>query len=161
MTSNFQPANALAPYLKTSQYFPNDFNEFQVIITTLYRDIANSVNAREIGIYQLQEQLTGQQYFDPTSAQKTRQTFRKVVPFSAVLVAGLNTQDHGISITSSAQFTQIYGAGKNAAGTRWVPFPQGGANTSMLEVTATTIELTIPAAYAGFRAQVVLEYLKN
>jgi hypothetical protein len=161
MTLNFQPINALSPFLKTSQYFPEDESEFRVVLTNLYKDIANNVNAREIGAFFLQEQLTGQQYFDPANAQQARQTFRKVVPFSAALVAGANAENHGITTTPAFTFTHIYGTGKNAGGTLWVPFPQGGANTSMLEVNTTQVILTVPAAYAGFTAIVILEYLKN
>lgn len=161
MTVNSQPDNGLASFLKTSQYFPENYSEFQVIMTSTYTDIANAMNNREIGSFFTQEQLTGQQFFNPANSQQTRQAFRKVVVFSSALAAGLNTQAHGIPVTSDFSFTQIYGTGKNAAGTRQVPFPQGGANTSMLEVTTTDVELTVPAAYAGYSAMVVLEYVKN
>lgn len=153
--------NTTAPYLPTSIFYPASEEEKRVKEISTYRDIANAVNSRQLGTFEPIEQPTGQYFANPTNTQQKRQSFRKVVSFSP-LVAGLNLIPHEISgIGANFTFTHIYGTGKNAAGTLQVPFPQGGANTSMLEVDATDIRLTIPAAYATFSAMFVLEFLRN
>lgn len=157
----FAPTDSIRAFLQPSVFFPQEMPAFSIKLTEVYKDLAFNINLRELGVFDTSEYLTGQQFFDPVNAQQKRQAYRKVIPFSAALVAGLNTQAHGIAISTTFVFTHIYGTGKDAAGTRWVPFPQGGANTSMLEVTAANVELTVPAAYAGYSAIVVLEYLKN
>lgn len=156
-----QPANSAAPFLPTSVFYPESDEEKRVKEISTYRDIASNVNVRQIGSYDLQESVAGQFFFTPGNAQQKRQSFRKAVTFSP-LVAGLNSFAHGIvGIGPNFTFTHIYGTGKNAAGTVQVPFPQGGANTSMLEIGPVNVNLTIPAAYAGFSCLIILEYLKN
>lgn len=153
--------NTSAPFLPTSIFYPVEEEEKRVKEISTYRDIANAVNARQLGTFEPFELPTGQYFASSTNSQQKRQTFRKVVSFSP-LAAGLNVIPHGIpGIGANFTFTHIYGTGRNAAGSLQVPFPQGGANTSMLEVNTTDIRLTIPAAYAGFSALFVLEYLKN
>ena len=157
----FSPSNTLGPFIQTSIYFPEEFEEFRVKFLEVYRDISNATNTRDVAIFDLVEFLSGQQWFTPGNAQVKRRTFRKVIPFTP-LVAGLNSFPHGIAgIGASFTFTNIVGTGRNAAGTVQVPFPQGGANTSMLEIDPVNINLTIPAAYAGFSTLITLEYLRN
>lgn len=160
MTSPLNQQNA--SLLPISQVFSKDYDQFLLQITKIYSDVSRAINTRDIALYAVTEQQDGQQWFIPGNPQSYRDGFRKVVPFPAPLVGGLNTIAHGIpSVTTTFFFTRIWGTGKNAAGTLWVPFPQGGANTSQLEVDITNVNLTVPAAYAGFSAVVVLEYLKN
>ena len=154
-------STSLRSFLQPVEVFPTEMPQFRVKMDQVYKNIAFNVNLKEIGVYDLTEYLTGKQFFTPGNPDLKRQAFRKVVPFSAVLVAGLNVQAHGITTTPAFTFTHIYGTGKNAAGTLWVPFPQGGANTSMLEIDPININLTVPAAYAGFSAIIVLEYIKT
>lgn len=158
----FNPANAVAPFLQTSVYFPDDFNAFRIKFLDLYRDIANNVNIREISIYDLQEFLTGEQWFVVGNPQATRQTFRKTYFIPAPLAA-VNTIPHGLGNLSTFTFTHIYGTVNNQVAPLFAPIPQGGANTSMIEVNGVNIVVTLPAAYQGanFFAIVVLEFLKN
>lgn len=159
--TTFTPANALGPFLPQSQVFPEDYNQLIIKLTKFYTDVANTVNVREIAFYDLTETVTGQQWFSPNNSQRKRQTFRKIVPFTNPLAAGANTQAHGIAITPSFVFTLISATLIRPAPFLAVPIPQGGANTSSIEVDATNITITIPAAYAGFNAVTILEYLKN
>lgn len=161
MTTQYGPQNTLAPFLPSSVYYPVADEEKRVKEISVYQDIATNVNVRQIGNFDFVETMAGQFFFSSPGSQNKRQTFRKVVTFSP-LVAGLNSFAHGITgIGPNFTFTHIYGTGKNALGTLQVPFPQGGANTSMLEIDPTNVNLTIPAAYAGFSALIVLEYLKS
>lgn len=165
MTNNFQPSSTLSPFLKTSQFFPQDDEQFKVVLTQMYKDIANNNNIREIATYDIQESVTGQQFFSPGTNQQKRQTFRQVVPFPSPLVAGINDVNLSVFADPSFFFTSIYGTVKGPTGTLWAPIPQGGANTSSLEIItggAVTFARVIPAAgYVGYTCQVVVEYLKN
>lgn len=159
--TTFTPAHTLGPFLPQSQVFPEDYNQLLIKLTKFYTDVANTVNVREIAFYDLTETITGQQWFTPNNSQKKRQTFRKVIPFTSPLISGANTQAHGIAITSDFIFTLISATLVRPAPFLAVPIPQGGAGSSSLEVDATNVTITIPAAYAGFSAIAVLEYLKN
>ena len=160
MTS--RPVNTVAPYLQTSVFFPEEFAEFRVKFLDLYRDISNNVNIRQIAIFDLQEFLTGEQWFVAGNPQRTRQTFRKTYLIPAPLAA-VNTIAHNLGTVNSFTFTHIYGTVNNQTAPLFAPIPQGGANTSMIEVNGTNIVVTLPAAYQGanFFAIIVLEYLKN
>lgn len=159
MTS--QTPSRSAPYLPTSVFYPESDEEKRVKEISVYQDIANAVNARQIGTFEPFELPTGQYFSSATVTQRKNQTFRKVITFSP-LVAGLNAIPHGIqAIGVNFTFTHIYGTGRNAAGTLQVPFPQGGANTSSIEITPTVINLTVAAAYAGFSALIVVEFLRS
>lgn len=157
----FQPINSNAVYLPETTVLPTDPAELIIRLTKIYTDIATRLNDKEISLYENSELMTAEEWFTPGNNQTKRFGFRKVVPFSP-LVAGLNSFPHGIvGIGATFTFTHIYGTARNAAGTVQVPLPQGGANTSMLEIDATNVNVTIPAAYAGFSCLIVLEYLKN
>lgn len=154
----FNPSNSLGPFIATSTYFPDDFEEFRVTFLALYRDIALNVNTREVGIYDLQEFLTGENWFTTGNPQVKRKTFRKVFEFSD---ANLNFA-HGI--TGIVLCTHIYGAATN--GVLFFPIPYVSAtaiaNQIQIDVSATNVIITkgggAPAITNGV---VILEYLKN
>lgn len=160
MTSN--PINSLSPYLQTSIWFPEEFDQFRIRFLELYRDISSTVNVRQIGTFELQEFITGEQWFTLGNPQTKRQTYRKVYQIPAPLVA-VNTIAHNLGNITGFTFTHIYGTVNNQVTPLFAPIPQGGANTSMIEVNGANIVVTLPAAYQGanFFAVVVLEYLKN
>src|SRR4051812_23939401 len=80
----YSPSNSLAPFLQTSVFFPEDFEEFRVKFLALYRDISSNVNVRQIGVFDLEEFLTGERWFTSGDPQKKRQTFRKVFEIPAI-----------------------------------------------------------------------------
>jgi len=164
----FDPSNSLAPYLQTSVYFPDEFDEFRTKFLALYRDISNNMNVRQIGIFDLQEFLTGERWFTAGDPQRKRQTFRKVIEFGALAAGSINIIPHGI--TGITEFTHIYGTGitttPSGGGFRSVPLPYvnitSAANQIQLEADPTSVFIVLGAA--GFSLSsgiVVLEYLKN
>lgn len=153
----YSPANTLAPYLQTSDYFPDEFSEFRVNFLSLYRNISNCVNVRQIGIFDKTEFLTGEEWFGVISSQQKRQTFRKVFSFSdANLVFNHD-------ITGIVLCTHIYGGFTD--GTNFYPLPYVSTTiTDQVAVKITPTQVIITkggTAPAITNAVIVLEYLKN
>lgn len=159
----FQPANAIQSFVPTTFIYPANPEETQVVLTDYLKKIVASVNAKDIGQYNTQEIITGQQFFTTGNNNAFRQTFRKVIEFPAPLAAGANNQPHGLGTLTGFTFTRIYGTAQDATVPLFVPLPQGGPNDAMIEVGAVNVTVTVPAAYsgAGWSAIVVLEYIKG
>ena len=164
----FDPANSLAPFLQTSVYFPDEFDEFRTKFLALYRDISNNVNVRQIGVFDLQDFLTGERWYTAGDPQKKRQTFRVVVTFGPQAAGSSLTIPHGI--TGIVSFTHIYGTGMTTqagiGGFISVPLPYvnvlSANNQVALEVDPTNVYLVFgPAGFNFSSGLVVIEYLKN
>lgn len=154
----FNPANSLGPFIATSTFFPDDFPEFRAKFLELYRDLANSVNTREVGIYDLSEFLTGENWSTPGNPQVKRKTYRKIFFFSDASL----TFAHGI--TGIVLTTHIYGSVTD--GTNFFPLPYVSAvaiaNQIQIDVTPVNVVVTKGgAAPAITNGTIVLEYLKN
>jgi hypothetical protein len=159
----FDPSNSLAPYLQTSVFFPDEFDEFRVKFLALYRDIASNVNVRQIGIFDLEEFLTGELWFTTGDPQKKRQTFRKVFEIGAIAAGATSTTAHGI--TGIVAFTHIYGTAiTNVVDYRPIPYSSVTAVNQQIEIKVDATNITIingAAAPNITSAIVVLEYLLN
>lgn len=157
------PVNSIAPFLQTSIYFPEEFNEFRVVLLGIYRNIANAVNVREISVFDLTEFLTGEQWFTAGNPQAKRQTYRKVFSIGAVAAGATVTTAH--SITGITSFTKIMGtAVTDAVDYRPMPFASATAVNQQIElrVDATNITIVNGAAAPNITScLVVLEFLKN
>lgn len=161
----FSPINTQSPFLVVNQTFSEDWGQFLVQMTKLNADIARSVNIREIGNYQLAEQLTGQYFFPSSNVQSNRQTFRTVVNFGALPNSTTKSVAHGIAVTLNTIFTRIYGCATNPS-TEFAPIPYVNVGTpgDGVEINAdgTNVNIkTTTANWTSFTAIVVLEYLKN
>jgi hypothetical protein len=159
----FSPNSSLGPYLPTSTFFPNDFDEFRVKFLELYRNISNSVNTRQIGVFDLQEFLTGEQWFTTGDPQKKRQTFRRTYSIGAIATGATLNTAHGL--TGVTAFTHIYGTCvTDVVDYRPIPYVSATAVNLQIEmnVTATNIVIINGAAAPNITSGiVVLEYLKN
>jgi hypothetical protein len=159
----FDPSNSLAPYLQTSVFFPDEFDEFRVKFLALYRDIASNVNVRQIGIFDLEEFLTGESWFTSGDPQKKRQTFRKVFEIGAIAAGATSTTAHGI--TGIVAFTHIYGTAiTTIVDYRPIPYSSVTAVNQQIEIKVDATNITIingAAAPNITSAIVVLEYLLN
>ena len=91
-------------FLPQSQVFPKGYDALLVFLTKFYTDVASCVNAREIAFYDLIETFTGQQWFSVDDSQGRRGAFRKVVSFASPLVSGVNSEEHGIDVSSDFCF---------------------------------------------------------
>lgn len=159
----FNPANTLAPFLQTSIFFPEEFEEFRVKFLSVFRDISSNVNIRQIGVYDLTEFLTGQQWFSTTSTQTKRQTFRKTFNIGAIAAGATLNTPHGLS--GFTAFTHIYGTCiTDIVDYRPIPYSSATAVNQQIEikVDATNIVIINGAASPNITsAIVVLELLKN
>jgi hypothetical protein len=128
-------------------------------IEDMYNEIANAVNEKDIGIYDIIERQNGQQYYTPNNPQEYRNILRKVIPIPALTI-GSNAIAHGITnIADTWDFTRIYGVIKRASGSPiFIPIPD---ETVHIEVNSVNVLITnVPASYIGFIGNVVLEYIK-
>ncbi len=160
MTSS--PSNSIGPFLQTSTYFPEDFEKFRIKFLEIYRNIADTVNVKESGVFDLQEVLTAEQWFAAGNPQATRQTFRKVFNLGAVAAGATLTTAHNIS--GAVAYTHIYGTAVTAADFRPLPYASTVAigEQVSLTITGTNIVIVNGATAANITsAIVVVEYLKN
>jgi hypothetical protein len=164
----FDPANSLAPYLQTSVFFPDEFDEFRVKFLALYRDISSNVNVRQIGVFDLEEFLTGERWPTIGDPQKKRQTFRIVIRLGALAAGTTNIIPHGI--TGIIEFTHIYGTGltttASGGGFRSVPLPYVNvtATANQIQIEADPTNVFVVLGAGGFSLSsgfIILEYLKN
>ena len=154
----YNPQNSLGPFISTSTFFPDEFSSFREKFLELYRDLSNSVNTREVGIYDLVEFLTGENWFTSGNPQVKRKTYRKVFQISD---ANLNFAHN---ITGIVLCTHIYGSGTN--GVNFFPIPYVSAvavaNQIQVDITPTNIVITKGGASPAITdGVVVVEYLKN
>lgn len=159
----FDPANSQAPYLQTSIYFPEEFEEFRVKFLEVFRSISNTVNSRQIGLFDLTEFITGEQWFILGNAQVKRTTFRKVFSIGAIGAGVTLNTAHGL--TGVTAYTHIYGTAVTAfPDFRPIPYASVTAVNQQIEirVDATNIIISNGAAAPNITsAIVVLEMLKN
>ena len=162
MSSN-APVNSIAPFLPTSIYFPEEFKEFRVDLLAIYRNIANTVNARQISVFDLTEFLTGEQWFTDGNPQTKRQTYRKCFSIGAIAAGATSTTAHGI--TNVTSYTRIEGTAVTAVvDYRPIPYASATAVNQQIEIRVDATNITIingAAAPNITSAIVVLEYLKN
>lgn len=157
------PANSIAPFIPTSTYFPEKFDEFRAIFLQTYREIANAVNAREIAIFDLTEYLTGEQWFTAGNPQQKRQTFRRIYSIGAVAAGATLNTAHGLSGVTA--YTKILGTAVTASPDfRPIPYASATAVNAQIEirVDGTNIIIVNGAGAPNITsALVILEYLKN
>lgn len=160
---SYGPVSPVLPFLPTTQVFPEDDSQFLVKLTSVYSDIANSVNVRQIGLYDLQQLLTGQSFFTPGNPGRFRQSFRKLFTLGAIAPGGIATIAHGI--TGLTAFTHIYGTLVTGTGL-YLPLPYVDTTNvnkqCSIYVDNTNITITNGAGNAAIASGiVVLEYLLN
>jgi hypothetical protein len=158
-----------------SSLYSIDINSpaFRELLVRLYQNLNNmslALNLKDSGYYVLQEFLNGQAYFQnpalgsltPT-APVLRQVFRLVVNFPG-LALGVNTQLHGLTITTGYSFTRIYATASDTAGFNYYPIPfasaGGGANIE-IRVDAINIIITNNSGVTFDKCYAVLEYIKS
>lgn len=159
----FSPGNSIGPFLQTSFFFPEEFPAFRFKMLPLYTQIANCVNTRQIGIFSLQEFLTGEQWDTSGNPQLKKQPYRQVFYIGAIATGATSTTAHGI--TGITSFTHIYGTCvTDVVDYRPIPYASATAVNQQLELKVDATNITIISGAAApniTSAIVVLEYLKN
>jgi hypothetical protein len=165
---SFTPASGFNNFVPNDLIIPSNAEEMNLVLTDYFRYLINALNTREVAIFDEQEILTGQVWFNSSDRQKPRYGFRKVID-----VGGLNdftttspqNTAHGISINANFVLTNIYGTATDP-NTNFIPLPyvdmSGAGANIQLSMDSTNVILDSNADYSAYTtAYVVLEYLKN
>lgn len=148
------------PYLATSEVFPEDNSQMLIKMTSVYTDIANRVNLREIALYDENLQLaTGQQFSTPGNNKPRRQSFRKTFYFGAIAIGATLLIPHGI--TGLVRFTHMHGECiTDIVDYRPIPYVATVAgNYIVLRADAINIMIINGAAANITSGMIIVEYL--
>lgn len=173
----FRPINTQAPFVDESVFFPDDWKQFLLKITDSYRDAASGINARSIGLYPLNEIITGNLLFNRDNPQRPRSGFRKTFDFGAIdSTAGAGPYpatafiEHEIQVTDEFESFKIFGSAIDPTATgptvrKAIPLPYSSATLAdniELYMTESRIYVVVGSnAFAGFtRSNITVEYVK-
>ena len=157
--------NTFSVNLQTSLFLTDNYEQSWIRLQTFLVDIAQKMNIRQIGFFNLLETPTGQQWFPNPVTGIQRQTFRQAYIVPAI-AAGANVTIP-INITNAAvvTYTHIYGTVKtDAPDDRPIPYAASAVVTNSIAVAVINgniqifVGATSPNVLSGI---VVLEYLKN
>lgn len=161
----FAPSSTFGnTYLTTTRDFDQDDVNLRILLNQMYVEIANALNLKSNGIFEIVETQTGEQFFgSSTDQQKKRFSFRKVFSFGAVAASGTETIAHNINNLSF--FTHIYGTCvTDVIDYRPIPYAAITAVTDQIEVKVDSTNIiidngsTAPNITSGI---IVLEYIKQ
>ena len=164
----FSPQNAIQSFVPTTFIFPENEDDVRLVLTDYLKKIVAAVNAKDIGQYNTQELVTGQQFFTAGNNNAFRQTYRKVIDFGALPNAAVKSVAHGITTLGTTVFTRIYATATDPAATsinQAIPIPyinvNAPADSVELYVDATNVNIeTTTANYTAFTTcYVILEYI--
>lgn len=142
--------------------FATDQSVFLTQLTELYESLAKASNAKDVGIYDLNETINGQTFFGATP-QESRDCFRKTFNFGAIVAGGLLPIVHNIA--GLVQVTRLYGSCLTAVpDQRPLPYVDTFFLTNQVSILLNGANIliqngaTAPAIASGL---IVIEYLKN
>jgi hypothetical protein len=158
--------------------------EFKELLVRLYQNlanIANVLNIKDSGYYNVLEFVNGQLFFpnpnfdSQTSQTATyRQVIRKVINFGPLPNTGTKSVAHGITciafsagppIVPGTTFTRIYATATDNTGLNYIPIPYASpilANNIELSVDSTNVTITTGSNRSNFNiCLVILEFLQT
>lgn len=148
------------PILSTSMTLSKDSKAQKGELESTYTRIATNVNAREIAIYELVENQTGQQWFIEGNISNKRFGYR--ICFTKPLAGVATTIAHGITDIAHCRITKMYGTLQDSPFTTAYPIPLGGVAPINLSIGAVNITVGDPtAAYGAYIAYVIVEYVRD
>jgi hypothetical protein len=178
--NTFGPANSVVNFLAEEFQLPEEGEDFEEFYTQRERDTASAINVREIGRYSLQEIVTGQTWFGSNSATQSnlpRFVFRKVLKWVDATNANstnlpnntTGSMAHGITLTSTGFFTNIYAESKNPSATSGqqkyiiIGFasPTAGESIAIWCDDTKVYIKTGNNRSAWTQTNIILEYIKN
>lgn len=160
----FDPANSFSnSFLPPYRNFDVDDGQLKLLLTSDRTAIANAVNVKTNGIFEIVETMTAEQFFSvATDSQKKRYPFRKVFPFGAINAGASLAIPH--LIANITQFTRIFGTCITATPDfRPIPHASVTANAN-IEVIVDASNITINNGAGGPNITsgiITLEYLKQ
>ena len=152
----------LESYVPVYDVIPDKWDDARPFIVEQLKQLANGVNAREIGFYLDTELLSGKAFIPGlpvlplnSTPQQFRSILRIVVDFSP-LVAGVNTRAHNVLVDANFTLMQLYAAATDSVALTGEPIPNG-ADTISYDVN--NIIITVAKGYN--RAFAVMEYIQE
>lgn len=152
----------LESYVPVYDVVPDTWDLAKPFLVEQLKRLANAVNIREIGWFLDQELLSGKAFIpgvnnanNGSTSQSTRTILRIVVAFPG-LVAGVNTQPHGITVDANFSLIQLFGGATNATALTGQPIPNG---TMTISYNVNNIIITANANYT--RAWAIMEYIQE
>lgn len=162
------PDKVFENILPTDFYLTTNPADWRLQLMDEIRNIKQSLNDKAIGKYSTLETYTGETFFKSNDNNVERHLFRKVVDFGTLQESGeyppaTKSVAHGIDITSTTYFINIYGVA-NLSNSTFLPLPYYSSSGSYgIELKADTNNVTINVGsntYRYYTAYIVLEYLK-
>lgn len=160
---SFGPDFTESPFVPTFQYFPEDLSQMMVILNNMYTTLAYAINQRQIGSFNLFEQVNGQFFTNPADIQIPRVGFRKCFDIGVVAAGATSTIAHGL--TDVTIFTGFSGGViTNVPDFRPLPFVSATVVTNQIQVYADGTNVyvvngaTAPQVQSGL---LILDFLKN
>jgi hypothetical protein len=163
-----------------TELYETDVNseKFKEMFVRMYQNLNNmaqQVNLKSSGLYNMQEFASGETFYPSPSSSSTsgtnpspRPVFRKVLnmlPSGTLPNTNTLTVAHGLTLTSGNTLTRLYGAATNTAGTSYIPIPYSSptlADNIELYMDATNVYIKTGSNRTGYtKCNVVIEYLKN
>ena len=156
--------------------------EFKELLVRLYQNANNmalALNQKDSGLYQTQEFVDGQVWFNPNSSRiiDARSDFRKVVNFGPLPDTTTKSVAHNIPIAQANQsstfnpysFTRIYATAScqnPTTGLSYIPIPYSSVSSVIddieIFIDETYVNIKTAIDYSKYTiCYVVLEYLKN
>lgn len=146
-------------------------DEFKELLVRLYQTVNNialATNVKTTGYYLNQEFVTGELYFSADNDfNKLRPVYGMTVDFGALPAAGTKSVAHGISVTNTYSWVQIYATATNSGTLVGLPIPYVSASAiaNNLEINAdgTNVNITTGGTnYSSYtKTLVVLKYIKE
>ena len=159
----YAPSTTQTAYVPTFRNFQVEEDQLGLLLQTTYSDLANAVNIKTIGTYDLVETVTGNQFFTPGNAQKKIYSFRQCYQLGAIAAGAASTFSHNIA--GLVQLTNAYGSViTDVIDYRPVPFADVTNVTNQISIVVTSTQITVtngataPAITSGI---ITLEYLRN
>lgn len=161
---SFSSDNPLVSNQVSDTDFPDEWDEFQDVFSREWAKIIDVINSKEGALYTEAEVSTFQRYFDATDPQSTRNVYRRTINFGALPNATSKAVVHGVTLTSTARMTRIYGAATNPSTLEYIPLPFASTTLNdniILEANQQQVIITTAADYSDYKeTTVVIEYTK-
>ena len=120
-----------------------EFKRFMISLVENVNSILLAVNAKDVGIYNDKETLTGQNFFSKEDDNIQRPVFRRVIDFGALPDTTNKQVAHELDSTWSYKFTRIYAVTSDSANKDYLPIPY--ATSTAIDI----IELFVDDTYVN------------
>lgn len=145
-------------YLPVYDSIPDDWESAKGILVEQLKMITNAVNAREIGFFLDEEQLSGKQFIpsavNTSGAMNQFRSVLRIVVNVGPLLPGNNTPLHGITVDANFTLVDLWVAATASA----TPRAQLITDANVW-IDSTTIHINSPQAFD--RAYCTIEYLQE